>query len=172
MKLTAIRSVAGTRAARVDDNGQAGLGCADLEKLSVRPDRRALAALATASRPALELVEFAPAVPRASEAVCVGLNCRPHILKMGRDLPEHPTLLVKFAEALLGAADDIDLAPESDAVDSEAESTIVVGATVHRADEPPTADAVTKRAAGGEDAALAEWLTGRAPHAPGLGPWL
>ncbi len=34
------------------------------------------------------------------------------------------------------------------------------------------ADAAAKRAAGGEAAVLAAWLTGRAPQAPSLGPWL
>lgn len=34
------------------------------------------------------------------------------------------------------------------------------------------ADVVRKRAAAGEGPALAAWLTGRAPAAPSLGPWL
>ena len=34
------------------------------------------------------------------------------------------------------------------------------------------ADVVKKRAASGEASSLAAWLTGRAPEAPALGPWL
>ncbi|GLY06637.1 hypothetical protein Acsp01_70160 [Actinoplanes sp. NBRC 101535] len=34
------------------------------------------------------------------------------------------------------------------------------------------ADVVLRRTATGEGAGLASWLTGRAPHPPGLGPWL
>jgi maleylpyruvate isomerase len=34
------------------------------------------------------------------------------------------------------------------------------------------ADVITKRSAQGEAAVLAQWLTGRAPDAPVLGPWL
>ena len=48
--------------------------------------------------------------PRWSRArrrsFCVGLNYRTHILEMGRELPEHPTLFAKFARALVGAHDD------------------------------------------------------------------
>ena len=48
-----------------------------------------------------------PLVPRPGKVVCVGLNYRNHILEMGRDLPEHPTLFSKFADTLIGAHDDI-----------------------------------------------------------------
>ncbi|MGP4103969.1 fumarylacetoacetate hydrolase family protein [Nonomuraea sp. KM90] len=61
---------------------------------------------------------------------------------MGRDLPEHPTLFAKYAEALIGPHDDIQLAPESSAVDWEAELAVVIGATVRRASEDEAAAAV------------------------------
>ena len=54
---------------------------------------------------------------------------------MGRELPEYPTLFAKFAEALIGARDDIELAPESQAVDWEAELAVIVGSSVRRASE-------------------------------------
>ena len=46
---------------------------------------------------------LAPLVPSPGKIVCVGLNYRTHILEMGRDLPEHPTLFAKFTDALVGA---------------------------------------------------------------------
>jgi len=52
---------------------------------------------------------------------------------MGREIPEFPTLFAKYPEALIGPADDILLAPESDAVDWEAELAVVIGTTVRRA---------------------------------------
>jgi acylpyruvate hydrolase len=52
---------------------------------------------------------------------------------MGRELPEYPTLFAKFADALIGPRDPIQLAPESSAVDWEAELAVVVGGTVRRA---------------------------------------
>ena len=69
--------------------------------------------------PMLELRAASCRVP--SKIICVGLNYRNHILEMGRELPEYPTLFAKFADALIGATDDIVLAPESSAVDWEAE---------------------------------------------------
>ena len=52
---------------------------------------------------------------------------------MGRDLPEYPTLFSKFADALIGANDDIVLPPETEAFDWEAELAVVIGAPVRRA---------------------------------------
>ena len=46
---------------------------------------------------------------------------------MGRTLPEHPTYFSKFAEALVGPFDDIELPTVSDAVDWEGELAIVIG---------------------------------------------
>ena len=40
---------------------------------------------------------LAPVVPDPRHIFCVGLNYRAHILEMGRELPEHPTLFAKFA---------------------------------------------------------------------------
>lgn len=134
MKLATVRTATGTTAVRIDDDGAFDLGVADVGALLAQPDWRTRAA-AGGSPIALDGLEFAPVVPRPGKVLCVGLNYRTHILEMGRDLPEHPTLFAKFAEALIGAGDDIALAPESDAVDWEAELTVVIGAPVRRADE-------------------------------------
>ena len=48
-------------------------------------------------------------IPRPEKVFCVGLNYRTHILEMGRELPEYPTLFAKFARALIGAYDPIEL---------------------------------------------------------------
>lgn len=72
-------------------------------------------------------------MPHPGKILCVGRNYRNHILEMGRELPRYPTLSGKYAEALVGPGDDIQLPPESSAVDWEAELTLVIGATVRRA---------------------------------------
>ena len=141
MKLATVRTASGTAAVRIEDDGAYDLGVADVGALLAQPDWRARAA--TGGTPiALEGLEYAPVVPRPGKVLCVGLNYRTHILEMGRDLPEHPTLFAKFAEALIGPTDDIALAPESDAVDWEAELTVVIGAPVRRADEEQAAAAI------------------------------
>ncbi|MBI0379916.1 fumarylacetoacetate hydrolase family protein [Streptomyces albiflaviniger] len=142
MKLATIRTPDGPRAARLDGSTYTGLGFSDLGELLAQPDWRTLAAGTGASTHAADNVSLAPAIPRPGKVLCVGLNYRKHILEMGRDLPEHPTFFAKFTEALIGPRDDIALAPESEAVDWEAELTVVVGRTVRRADEKEAAEAI------------------------------
>ena len=81
-------------------------------------------------------------VPRPGKVVCVGLNYRNHILEMGRDLPEHPTLFSKFADTLIGAYDDIVRPVETEAFDWEVELVVVIGTPVRRADEEQAAAAI------------------------------
>ncbi|GAA4708756.1 acylpyruvate hydrolase [Promicromonospora umidemergens] len=81
----------------------------------------------------LASADLAPVVTSPGKIVCVGLNYKAHILEMGRDLPEHPTLFAKFADCLLGAGDDIPLPPESGTIDWEGELAVVVGSRVRRA---------------------------------------
>lgn len=137
MKLATLRipgsAPEATRAVRVDDDGYVDLGYADVGSMLAQDGWRARVASATGTTYAGDDVEFAPLVTRPGKILCVGLNYRNHILEMGRELPEAPTLFAKYAESLIGAHDDIVLAPESDQVDWEAELTVVVGAPVRRA---------------------------------------
>ena len=133
MKLATIRTTSGTTAVRVDGDRLVETGQGDVGELLAQPGWRELAAAASGPEHPLEGANFAPLIPHPGKVVCVGLNYRNHILEMGRELPEYPTLFTKYAEALIGAHDDIALAPESDAVDWEAELAVVVGATVRRA---------------------------------------
>jgi len=71
----------------------------------------------------------------ASKVVCIGKNYAAHIAEMGRDTPAYPTLFAKYAEALVGAYDDIVLPSASDAVDWEAELAVVIGAPARHIDE-------------------------------------
>jgi acylpyruvate hydrolase len=142
VKLATIRTSEGTRAVRVEHDGYVDLGFTDVGALLADEDWKSLAANGVGRAYPSDDVDFAPVVPRPGKVLCVGLNYRNHILEMGRELPEYPTLFAKFAEALIGANDRIDLAPESDAVDWEAELTVVIGKTVRRADEQQAADAI------------------------------
>jgi len=72
-------------------------------------------------------------IPRPGKIVCVGLNYRAHILEMGRQLPEHPTLFTKYPEALIGPGDPIEVpAYAGGALDWEGELAVVLGATARR----------------------------------------
>jgi acylpyruvate hydrolase len=133
MKLTTLRTANGTRAARVDRDVLVEIDSPDVGTLLAEPAWQDRAATADGARHQLDAADLAPAVLRPSKIFCVGLNYRSHILEMGRDLPEHPTLFAKFADALIGPNDSITLDPASDATDWEAELAVVVGAPVRRA---------------------------------------
>jgi 2-keto-4-pentenoate hydratase/2-oxohepta-3-ene-1,7-dioic acid hydratase in catechol pathway len=84
-------------------------------------------------------------VPNPDKIICVGLNYRSHILEMGRELPAYPTLVAKFAKALLGAGDDIVLPSASDQADREAELGVAIGTAVRRASAGQAAAAIAGR---------------------------
>jgi acylpyruvate hydrolase len=142
MRLATIRTAAGTVAARLDGETYVELGSPDVGHLLTRADWREHAASYDGPRHAADDAEVAPVVPNPGKVLCVGLNYRSHILEMGRDLPEYPTLFAKFSDALIGARDLIALAPESDAVDWEAELVVALGATVRRASDSEAAAAI------------------------------
>jgi acylpyruvate hydrolase len=134
MKLATIRTLDGrTRAVRVDDEQLIDLGAHDLGEFLATPGWEERATAAIEPVPKVRGAAYAPVIPRPGKIVCVGLNYRNHILEMGRDLPEHPTLFSKYADTLVGANDDIVKPPETDAFDWECELAVVIGAPVRRA---------------------------------------
>jgi acylpyruvate hydrolase len=142
MRLATIRTSGGTRAVRIDGGQAVETGHFDVGELLAVPGWRESAASADGERHPAPSLDLAPVIPRPGKIVCVGLNYRTHILEMGRELPEYPTLFAKFADALIGPRDPIQLAAESSAADWEAELAIVAGTTVRRADEDTAAAAI------------------------------
>src|SRR5919107_907586 len=133
MRLATIRTATGNRAVRVDATGAVETGEADVRGLLERPDWAAHAASAAGPSHSLDGLDYAPLVPSPEKIICVGLNYRDHVLEMGNQLPDHPTVFAKFAPALVGAHDDIVLPRVSDKVDYEAEMTVVIGRSVRHA---------------------------------------
>lgn len=111
--------------------------------------------------------------------MCVGLNYRNHILEMGRELPEHPTLFAKFARAQVGAYDPVVLPAGSDAVDWEAELGVIVGAEVRHATPEQARAAIAGYTVVNDVTARdfqyrsPQWLQGKTFEASTpVGPWL
>jgi acylpyruvate hydrolase len=118
------------------EGGLLDLGAADVGELLSDPgwpDRCAAATAASAPAYPAAGADFAPLVPRPSKVICVGRGYRSHIQEVGRDLPDYPTLFAKFADALIGARDDIVRPPETGQLDWEAELALVVGSPARRA---------------------------------------
>ncbi|MHA6615755.1 fumarylacetoacetate hydrolase family protein [Pseudonocardia sp. DLS-67] len=142
MRLTTLRTGGGTRAARIEGGSAVEIDASDVGALLADPAWRERAAAAAGPQHDLAAADVAPLVPRPGKIFCVGLNYRTHILEMGRELPEHPTLFAKFAEALVGPRDEVALDPASEMVDWEAELAVVVGAPVRRASGPEAEAAI------------------------------
>jgi acylpyruvate hydrolase len=177
--LATIREAGRTRAVRLDGDRAVDLGEDDVGAVLRRPDWRSWAPAADGPTRPVEGLDYAPLVPRPDKVVCVGLNYRNHILEMGRELPEHPTLFAKYASALIGAFDDIVLPAVSDQVDWEAELAVVIGAPARHV----TADEAQACIAGytvANDVSVRDfqyrtlqWLQGKTfESSTPVGPWL
>ena len=184
MKLATVRTADGsTQAVRVDGSDAVPLGYADVGALLSQSNWREIVGEARPgqSAPGLELAHtaYAPVVPRPGKIFCVGLNYRGHILEMGRDLPDHPTVFSKYADTLVGADDDIQRPDETNEFDWEAELAVVIGSTVRRATTAEAEAAIAGFAVLNDITArdwqfrTREWLQGKNWEATTpLGPWL
>jgi acylpyruvate hydrolase len=179
MKLATIRTPQGTRAVRVDGSTLVDLGAADVRAVLETADWQQSAADAAGQTWDAADADLAPLVPQPGKVVCVGLNYRNHILEMGRDLPEHPTLFSKYADTLIGARDEIHRPDETEKFDWEAELTVVVGRTVRRAGAAEAEAAIAGFTVLNDVTCrdwqfrTREWLQGKNwDHTTPVGPWL
>lgn len=178
MRLATIRTTSGTRAARVDGEAVVELRAPDVGALLASGVDLAVAET-TGTVHDVGAVDLAPVVPRPDKVLCLGLNYRAHILEMGHDLPDHPTVFSKYAVALVGAHDDIWLPPESEQVDWEAELGVVIGRPVRRATVAEARAAIAGFTVV-NDISMRDWQyrtqqwdQGKTwEHATPVGPWL
>lgn len=140
MRLATIRTATGHRAVRIDSDSATETGDADLRALLEHPDWADRAAAAAGPTHARDGLDYAPLVPAPEKIICVGQNYRDHVLEMGNEVPDYPTVFAKYPPALIGAHDEIVLPLVSDKVDWEAELTVVIGRPVRHA-TPETAAA-------------------------------
>ena len=59
--------------------------------------------------------------------LCVGVNYRPHIEEMGREIPEYPVVFVRFPGSLVSAGEAMLRPRVSEQYDFEGELAIVIG---------------------------------------------
>ena len=91
----------------------------------------ALADLAQAAQSvapvSLSQVTFLPVIPNPGKIICVGVNYVLHIREMGRDVPDHPVLFVRFADSQTGHGQPLIRPTASDKFDYEGELAVVIG---------------------------------------------
>ena len=105
-------------------------------------------------------------VPDPQKVICVGLNYADHAREGGREPPEEPVIFSKFATAVIGHEQAIELPEVSKAVDYEAELVVVIGRAGRNIPRSEAMDYVAGYCPG-HDVSARDWQIGR----PG-GQWL
>ena len=59
--------------------------------------------------------------------LCVGVNYRPHIEEMGREVPDYPVVVVRFPSSLVGDGEPLIRPRVSEKYDFEGELAVVIG---------------------------------------------
>jgi len=72
-------------------------------------------------------VKLLPVIPNPDKILCVGVNYRPHIEEMGREIPNFPVVFVRFPGSLVGHGEPILRPRLSGQYDFEGELAIVIG---------------------------------------------
>ncbi len=72
-------------------------------------------------------VRFVPVIPNPDKILCVGVNYRPHIEEMGRQVPDHPVVFVRLAGSVVGHDEPILRPDVSEQFDFEGELAVVIG---------------------------------------------
>lgn len=70
---------------------------------------------------------YLPLIPNPDKIICVGVNYRPHIKEMGRDIPDHPVVFVRFPGSQSGHGQPVIRPQASTHFDFEGELAIVIG---------------------------------------------
>jgi 2-keto-4-pentenoate hydratase/2-oxohepta-3-ene-1,7-dioic acid hydratase in catechol pathway len=75
----------------------------------------------------VDSVQFLPLIPNPDKILCVGVNYRPHIAEMGRDVPDYPVVFVRFAGSQVGHGQAVIRPQVSEQFDFEGELAVVIG---------------------------------------------
>lgn len=192
MRLATIDTVHGPRAVALRDMDYVDLHATDSTlptsiKALLRLGRAGLdqAAAAVDRSDAVTIpargVQHLPPIPDPNKIICIGLNYKDHALEQGAAIPKEPVVFSKFATTLIGHGQAIELPPESQEVDFEAELVVVVGKRGRRLKESEALRHVAGFMVGHDVSARdwqkkkdgKQWLCGKSfdTFAP-TGPWL
>jgi 2-keto-4-pentenoate hydratase/2-oxohepta-3-ene-1,7-dioic acid hydratase in catechol pathway len=142
---------------------------------------RAAAVGKTAAATPLAGVRLLAPVLDPQKILCVGLNYADHAAETGATVGDEPVIFNKFPTCLRGPEASIELPPESNEVDYEAELVVVIGRRARRVSRESARSHVAGYACGHDVSARdwqkgkpgKQWLLGKSfdSFAP-LGPWL
>jgi 2-keto-4-pentenoate hydratase/2-oxohepta-3-ene-1,7-dioic acid hydratase in catechol pathway len=72
-------------------------------------------------------VSLLPPISHPDKILCIGVNYRPHIAEMGRQVPDYPVVFVRFPGSLVGHEDPILRPSVSVQFDFEGELAVIIG---------------------------------------------
>ena len=72
-------------------------------------------------------LQFLPPIPNPDKILCVGVNYRPHIEEMGREVPDYPVVFVRFPGSQVGHRQAVIRPRVSEQFDFEGELAVVIG---------------------------------------------
>jgi 2-keto-4-pentenoate hydratase/2-oxohepta-3-ene-1,7-dioic acid hydratase in catechol pathway len=129
----------------------------------------------------LSEVKLLPPVLDPQKIICVGLNYADHAAETGATAGDEPVIFCKFPTTLRAPEASIELPPESNQVDYEAELVVVIGRKARRVTRDQAWEHIAGYACGHDVSARdwqknkpgKQWLLGKSfdTFAP-LGPWL
>ena len=150
-----------------------------IPKLPELADR--LPSLAASASPLEGEIRLLPPVPKPEKIICIGLNYADHAAESGSEIPNEPVVFNKFPTALRADGDKIELPPQSDSVDYEAELVVVIGKQARNVSEASALEYVAGYTCGHDVSARdwqknkpqGQWLCGKSfdSFAP-IGPYL
>ncbi|MCZ0702447.1 acylpyruvate hydrolase [Natronobacillus azotifigens] len=124
-------------------------------------------------------VKLGPPVTNPSKIICVGTNYRDHVVEMKSELPTHPVLFAKYANALIGPEDNIEKPSVTKQLDYEVELAVVIGKKAKNVREANALDYVAGYTIANDISArdlqkrTVQWLQGKTlDRSTPVGPWL
>jgi 2-keto-4-pentenoate hydratase/2-oxohepta-3-ene-1,7-dioic acid hydratase in catechol pathway len=87
-------------------------------------------------------VKILPPIPSPEKIICVGLNYIDHCRETGMEPPASPVIFSKYANAIVGHHDAVEIPSNSNEVDFEAELAIVIGKEAKHVSEEDANDYV------------------------------
>ena len=142
-----------------------------LDGASLKQVLRSLPAIKSAAetvnyRYALSDVKLLAPISDPEKIICIGLNYADHAAESNAEIPSEPVVFNKFPTALRGPDENIELPPQSNSVDYEAELVVVIGKEAKNISEANALDYVAGYMCG-HDVSARDWQK----HKP-QGQWL
>ena len=128
---------------------------------------------------ASDQIRFLPVIPNPDKILCVGVNYRPHIEEMGREVPDRPVVFVRFPGSLVGHGEPVVRPAVSPQFDFEGELAVVIGRRARHVSRATALDHVAGYCCF-MDGSVRDWQRHTAQFTPGknfhrsgaMGPWL